>query len=826
MGSIQPGEAVESPMETLSEASSSFDSEETIDPSGDPLLNPRVGDEYQVEIPALLTKFELLQYLKLPAEEPDGISDACHSFLIGQPIPITWINSKAEPIKDKALEFHESPNDKLHSNGSVRSKSTIQCNGSSFRKDPDSDSKTDPCCPVPGLSAELWSDFEVDCFLLGLYIFGKNLIQVARFVESKDVGQVLLFFYGKFYRSSGYCRWSDCRKMKRRKSIIESSFFTGCRQQELLSRLLSSLPEDCKLALQQISRSFADGRIELEDYVSDLKSLVGLRALVDAIGIGTKEDLTTLVMDSSRGRQTPSSQLKIPSGEAFSSLSCAEIVKLLSGDTRLTKAKSNDLFWAAVWPRLLARGWHSELSKGDAQSKIDLVFLIPDVKKFSKRKLRRREHYFDIVTDILKKVASEPDLLVLEGENNELVKPSKVNNGCVPEEKSDDDDDHERRCYLQPRVSNTSEDLMFTVVDTSLHGEGKPFVKRESRSLPLKTKGSSLHQIEENGVDSGERLERDLASTDLLVSSRYKDLSNGGGLQLSLSVLNHKKPSSLLVEGKPSTMKRPLSCQKTSDKLTVKKKRKLASGSIPDTTKRVLPWASAEIKREPICILSLPVVDEKTAKKAKRRQLRIQQEAEKELRAKSSCLQQDLGGETTFHNFLSPDTNLSEITDEGGPKMKLPIDLNLPPESPTELGTNEKSPVKEEGNMPEPNAAKPDITLSLNQHEIQESCPAPSKDPEKDAAEADDTGHGKRNRPMSTKELEALESYLLNPTSKKKRSSLVGLEGERRKLSRRARKMSFDNIMETETGDEVEKLPASRLEESSDKEGDRAKTPA
>ncbi|KAL9272305.1 hypothetical protein AKJ16_DCAP19718 [Drosera capensis] len=108
MGSIQPGEAVESPMQTLSEASSSFESEETIDPFGDPLLNPRVGDEYQVEICAPSTKFELLQYLKLPAGKPDGRPDACRSFLSGQPIPITWINSKVEPIKDKTSEFHGS----------------------------------------------------------------------------------------------------------------------------------------------------------------------------------------------------------------------------------------------------------------------------------------------------------------------------------------------------------------------------------------------------------------------------------------------------------------------------------------------------------------------------------------------------------------------------------------------------------------------------------------------------------------------------------------------------------------------------------------------
>lgn len=70
-------------------------------------------------------------------------------------------------------------------------------------------------CPLPGSLGESWRDNECDSFLLHLYIFGKNLTLVKKFVKSKELGDILSSYYGKFYRSYRYHRWSDFRKFSK-----------------------------------------------------------------------------------------------------------------------------------------------------------------------------------------------------------------------------------------------------------------------------------------------------------------------------------------------------------------------------------------------------------------------------------------------------------------------------------------------------------------------------------------------------------------------------------------------------------------------------------
>lgn len=227
-----------------------------------------------------------------------------------------------------------------------------------------------------------------------------------------------------------------------------------------------------------------------EDYVFSLKAMVGINALVEAVGIGKgKQDLTAMALETLRSSHVIPMRPEIPTGKACSSLTAFEIVKFLTGDYRLSKARSNDLFWEAVWPRLLARGWHSEEPKDHVYavgSKNSLVFLIPGIKKFSRRRLIRGNHYFDSVTDVLSKVASEPGLIELELDNEEdqstkNKEESEWNNDKLEE----DDTPSRRRQYLQPRTPNrTSDGMKFTVVDTSL-GDGKPYKVRELRSLPF-----------------------------------------------------------------------------------------------------------------------------------------------------------------------------------------------------------------------------------------------------------------------------------------------------------------------------------------------------
>ncbi|XP_031268328.1 uncharacterized protein LOC116126790 [Pistacia vera] len=278
--------------------------------------------------------------------------------------------------------------------------------------------------------------------------------------------------------------------------IRTGKIFTGWRQQELVSRLLTRVPEESHNSLLEASKSFAEGRTSLDIYVSYLKATVGLSALIESVGIGKgKEDLTSLSMEPVKINQVFPVCPKMPCGKACSSLTSSDIIKFLTGGFRLSKARCNDIFWEAVWPRLLARGWHSEQPKnqGYITSKDYLVFLMPGIKKFSRRKLVKGDHYFDSVSDILSKVASEPKLLELEAEESR-VSSFNGEDQWVAEDLSDQDDPSNRQphCYLKPRTSNcNSEQMKFMVVDSSLVHGGKSSKVRELRFLPVDFKNSS-----------------------------------------------------------------------------------------------------------------------------------------------------------------------------------------------------------------------------------------------------------------------------------------------------------------------------------------------
>ncbi|RVW53196.1 hypothetical protein CK203_087613 [Vitis vinifera] len=146
---------------------------------------------------------------------------------------------------------------------------------------------------------------------------------------------------------------------------------------------------------------FVEGRTSLAEYVSSLKITVGICNLIEAVGVGKgKDGLTGIVMEP---------------------------------------IKIHHFFCSCLAP-LLARGWHSEQPKneGCASSKHSLVFLVPGVKKFSRRKLVKGDHYFDSISDVLSKVASEPKILELEDEETG-VSSCKEGNGWVPEAKLDNE---------------------------------------------------------------------------------------------------------------------------------------------------------------------------------------------------------------------------------------------------------------------------------------------------------------------------------------------------------------------------------------------------
>lgn len=257
--------------------SPSSESTSICDVFGDPDALPRIGDQYQVDIPTLITESDYLQLTSYPTDAAT-MTSASHHFLLGLPIPVMWVTEgveKHEPLEllgasnnclpvesDDIKETHIrltkedaeliiEPSEVLMGNelcmgGSVnlalqqemKEEMHKKCGGKSHS--------------APGSLSDSWCDLEKASFLLALYIFGKNLVQVKRFIESKTMGDLLSFYYGEFYKSAEYRRWAECRKMRRRKCIYGPKIFTGLRQQELLSRLLPRLSEECQNILLEV----------------------------------------------------------------------------------------------------------------------------------------------------------------------------------------------------------------------------------------------------------------------------------------------------------------------------------------------------------------------------------------------------------------------------------------------------------------------------------------------------------------------------------------------------------------------------------------------
>ncbi|PWA90706.1 Homeodomain-like protein [Artemisia annua] len=393
---------------------------------GEPQKTARIGDEYQAQIPPLMTKNECLQLIKYPVCHEVKTDDQNH-FDFGQSIPVTWVRRSKRKNGLLAL----------------------------------------PCSSIE----ESWSVIEQDCFILGLYIFGKNLRVVNKFMGNKGMQNVISYYYGKFYRSEQHQKWSMYVKKRRTKSSPGRKTLRGWRRQELLSRLLPNVTDECKTRLTQVINTFDEGKLSFEEYVFSLRDTVGIKLLVEAVAVGKeKQDLTA--QDKRRSRKKVQSQ----------SFNTEEIINILKDRIGLSQAKLNEVFWEAVWPRLLANGWHSEQPTTYA-SKQSLVFLPPDVEKFSKRGLEKGSQYFDSLTEVLNKVASHPHLLGHEPDQDKLVK------------------------------SHAKQDVMkYTVVDTSLAGlvkvrelpclqSSRPADMQPSSSVTVETKQVTTEEAQNKDVN-------------------------------------------------------------------------------------------------------------------------------------------------------------------------------------------------------------------------------------------------------------------------------------------------------------------------------------
>ncbi|PON57148.1 SANT domain containing protein [Parasponia andersonii] len=386
-------------------------------------LLPRVGKKYQADIPPLTGKCDRLRLVSIPFVDSDAAIDRSNSSSLRLPIPVVRRAKCKVDNLNGDTEFGNNEERIIPLNNESQEPLSTELGIGKYEEDSSSvqpNTELDPVkkglCTLPGSLEKTWTDIELDSFLLGLYIFGKNLALVKRFVGSREMGDVLFFYYGKFYNSDRYRRWSECRKSRDRHSIYGKKLFTGSRQQKMLSRLFSRVSKDNEDVLIESHTNFCDGKISFEDYVFALKDIVGVSVLIEEIGInGRRKKLQNLAGSTPepiKSNNMFSDESETPFGKVYSALTSDEIVKFLSGDFRLSKAQSKGLFWKAVWPRLLARGWHSERLKNHAALglKHSSVFLAHRVPKFSSE-LVKGKHYYNSVGDVLYKVASRPKIL-------------------------------------------------------------------------------------------------------------------------------------------------------------------------------------------------------------------------------------------------------------------------------------------------------------------------------------------------------------------------------------------------------------------------------
>ncbi|GJS24301.1 hypothetical protein Tco_0452933 [Tanacetum coccineum] len=339
---------------------------------GEPQKITRIGDEYQAQIPSLMTKND------------DVKTDDQDHFDFGLSIPVTWVRSQHKKKKKK----------------NKKERIAIEAKGKSGKIDSKRKNRllALPCSSVE----ESWSVIEPDSIILGLYIFGKNLRVVNKFMGNKGMPHVISFYYGKFYRSEQHQKWSMYIKKRRTKSSPGRKTLRGLRRQELLSRLLPNISDECKTRLTQVISAFDEGTLSFDDYVFALRDTVGIKLLVEAVAVGKeKQDLTA--NDKRRSRKKVQSQ----------SFNTEEIIDILKDRIALSQERLNEVFWEAVWPRFLANGWHSEQPTTYA-SKQSLAFLPPDVEKFSKRGLEKGSQYFDSLTEVLMNKAPSPSTSSLD----------------------------------------------------------------------------------------------------------------------------------------------------------------------------------------------------------------------------------------------------------------------------------------------------------------------------------------------------------------------------------------------------------------------------
>ena len=204
-------------------------------------LQPRVGKKYQADIPPLTEKCDYSQ-LVIPVVDSGAMIDQSNSSSLGLLMPVMRGNGKVDNIDgDTEFGYNEERMILLENENQEPDKSVLGI-----------EKYVEGLVPIPGSLEKTWTDIELDSFLLGLYLFGKNFNIVKKFVGSKEMGDIQHYYYGKFYNSDPYRRWSEGRKSTDRHGKYGKSIFAGSRKQKLLSRLFHRVSKDSEDVLIEV----------------------------------------------------------------------------------------------------------------------------------------------------------------------------------------------------------------------------------------------------------------------------------------------------------------------------------------------------------------------------------------------------------------------------------------------------------------------------------------------------------------------------------------------------------------------------------------------
>ena len=100
MDTVQVNGLVNGIEEPTDEQSLSLEGSDVSDACVDQEIFPRVGEQYQVEMPPLMSQSDYC-WLQKNVNEVEGTAASLHDFSVGLPIPIIWIGDEVEKKSDK-----------------------------------------------------------------------------------------------------------------------------------------------------------------------------------------------------------------------------------------------------------------------------------------------------------------------------------------------------------------------------------------------------------------------------------------------------------------------------------------------------------------------------------------------------------------------------------------------------------------------------------------------------------------------------------------------------------------------------------------------------